>query len=70
VASWTVFEEQVVRISPRTVSVTAVCERCVASSVGDGYRAATMHGALPLEQSRGRLTCPSGHQVRVERDGY
>lgn len=67
-ASWTVLEEQTVWISPRAVSFTVVCDQCVRASVTDGYAGATVNGTFPLDQQRGWLTCPRGHQLRIERD--
>jgi hypothetical protein len=69
VASWTVLEEQTVWISPRAVSFTIVCNACVQQVAGDGYGAATVHAALPLDALRGTVECPNGHRLRIERDG-
>jgi hypothetical protein len=68
VASWTLLEEQVVRISARAVSFTVVCNACAQSIASEGYGAATVQGSLPLDRQRGWMTCPRGHQLRVERD--
>jgi hypothetical protein len=68
VASWTVVQEQTVRISARATSFTVVCDACARSAVRDGYGTAAVHGMLALERPSGRLTCPNGHQLRVERD--
>jgi hypothetical protein len=68
VASWTVLHDQTVRISARATSFTVVCDACGPSMASDGYGRAAAHGTLPLERVRGRVTCPNGHQLRVERD--
>ena len=68
-ASWTFLQEQTVWISPRATSFTVVCDACVQSIASDGYGAASVQGALPLDHQRGWLTCSNGHQIRVERDG-
>jgi hypothetical protein len=69
VASWTVLEEQAVWISPRAVTFTIVCQACVQQVAIDGYGAATVRAALPLDAYRGTIQCPRGHRLRVERDG-
>jgi hypothetical protein len=68
-ASWTVFEEQAVWISPRATSFTVVCDACARSLATEGYGAAIVHGTLELDRLRGWVTCAGGHQLRVERDG-
>ena len=68
-ASWTVFEEQIVWVSPRATSFTVVCDACAQAIAADGFGAATVHGTLPLDATRGWLTCSRGHQLRLERDG-
>jgi hypothetical protein len=64
-ASWAVVGEQVVWISPLATAFTVVCERC--ADTGEGFPSA--HGTLSLESLRGHMTCPRGHELRVERDG-
>ena len=66
-ASWTTRPDQTVRISSRVTSFTVICDACAQSTVGDGYWAAIVHGTLPLERHHGRLTCPNGHELLVER---
>jgi hypothetical protein len=68
-ASWTVLQEQTVWVSPRATSFTVVCDVCARSLTADGYGAASVPGALTLDRQRGWITCPNGHQIRVERDG-
>jgi hypothetical protein len=65
VASWAVFSEQVVWISQLATGFTVVCERCV--ELGQGFP--SVQGTLGLDYARGTLTCPRGHEVRIERDG-
>jgi hypothetical protein len=64
-ASWAVAGEQVVWISQLATGFTIVCERCAES--GQGFP--SVQGTLSLEHPRGHLTCPRGHEIRVERDG-
>ncbi len=64
-ASWAVVGEQVVWISQLATGFTIVCERCAES--GQGFP--SVHGTLSLEHARGHLTCPRGHEIRIERDG-
>jgi hypothetical protein len=66
-AIWTTLPEQTVRISSRVTSFTVVCDACAQSPVADGYGASIVHGTLPLERHHGRLTCPKGHELLVER---
>jgi hypothetical protein len=64
-ASWAVVGEQVVWISPLAMGFTVVCERCADS--GEGFP--SVQGTLLLEHARGTISCPRGHEIRVERDG-
>jgi hypothetical protein len=64
-ASWAVFTEQVVWIAPLATGFTVVCERCSQ----EGATFSSVQGTLSLEHVRGSLTCPRGHDIRVERDG-
>jgi hypothetical protein len=64
-ASWAVFTEQVVWVSPLATGFTVVCERCV--ELGEGFPSA--QGTLSLDSVRGTMSCPRGHDIRVERDG-
>jgi hypothetical protein len=66
-ASWTMLPDQTVRISSRVTSFTVICDACAQSTIGDGYATAIVHGTLPLERHHGRLTCPNGHELLVER---
>jgi hypothetical protein len=67
-ASWTALREQTVSIPRRATSFTVVCEACVQTMVSDGYGAAIVHGTLALERRHGRITCPNGHELRIERE--
>ncbi len=64
-ASWAVLNEQVVWISPLATGFTVVCARCAES--GQGFP--SVQGTLSLEHARGTMSCPRGHEIRVERDG-
>jgi hypothetical protein len=64
-ASWAVVGEQVVWISPRAIGFTVVCERCAES----GQQFASVQGTLSLDYARGTISCPRGHEIRIERDG-
>jgi hypothetical protein len=68
-ANWTTLREETVRISSRVTSFTVVCDACMSSAIADGYAAVIVHGTLPLERHHGRLTCPNGHELLVERSG-
>jgi hypothetical protein len=61
------FREQVVQISPRATSFTAVCVECAAVDGGEGYLGATFAGRLELDLRHGTFLCRRGHSVRVER---
>jgi hypothetical protein len=64
-ASWAVVGEQVAWISQLATGFTLVCERCV--ELGEGFPSA--QGALSLDYVRGTISCPRGHEIRIERDG-
>ena len=65
-------EEQVVTISERATSFTAVCDRC---ATGDretdapeaGWVGASFTGSLDLDLDRGAFLCRRGHSIRVAR---
>jgi hypothetical protein len=59
--------EQVVAISARTTSFTAVCELCTELDVAEGYSGSTFAGRLDLDLDHGTFLCRRGHAVRVER---
>jgi hypothetical protein len=65
VASWAVFTEQVVWIAPLATGFTVVCDRC--AEAGENFP--SVQGTLMLDCARGTMTCPRGHDIRVERDG-
>ncbi|HZS24551.1 MAG TPA: hypothetical protein VFA30_06130 [Gaiellaceae bacterium] len=60
--------EQVVRISARATSFTAVCEACAAEDAAEGYGGSTFAGRLDLDLAHGTFLCRRGHSVRVERE--
>ena len=64
-ASWAVLQEQTVWISPLVTGFTIVCDRCAEN----GEMFPSVQATLSLEQVRGSIDCPRGHQIRVERDG-
>jgi hypothetical protein len=70
VASWTVLEEQVVRISTRATAFTVVCSACAQVVATEGYGAATVHGSMPIERSHDTLVCPRGHRLHIEREPH
>jgi anti-anti-sigma regulatory factor len=61
------FREQVVQISARATSFTAVCVECADLDHADGYAGATFAGRLELDLQHGTFLCRRGHSVRVER---
>ena len=60
--------DQVVRISPRATSFTAVCEACVELDAISGWSGSTFAGRLDLDLDHGTFLCRRGHSVRVERE--
>jgi hypothetical protein len=69
VASWALMQEQTVWISPRATSFSIVCQACMELEPGDGYGAAVVQANLALDVLRGRVECPRGHRLRIEREG-
>jgi hypothetical protein len=59
--------EQVVQISARATSFTAVCVECADLLEAEGYLGATFGGRLELDLQHGTFLCRRGHLVRVER---
>ncbi len=59
--------EQVVQISARATSFTAVCVECADLDAAEGYAGATFAGRLDLDRDHGTFLCRRGHSVRVER---
>jgi hypothetical protein len=59
--------EQVVQISARATSFTAVCVECADLDGAEGYGGATFAGRLELDLKHGTFLCRRGHSVRVER---
>jgi len=64
-ASWAVLTEQVVWISQLATGFTVVCERC--ADLGEVFP--SVQGTLSLDRARGTISCPRGHELRIERDG-
>jgi hypothetical protein len=60
--------EQVVQISARATSFTAVCGECAELDAADGYSGATFAGRLDLDVQDATFLCRRGHSVRVERE--
>ena len=61
--------EQVVQISSRATSFTAVCVDCCDLDAAEGYSGSTFAGRLELDRDRATFLCRRGHTVRVERAG-
>ena len=62
--------EQTIRLSPRITAFTVVCERCAEDAFApEAWLAATIGGRLGLDARHGTVTCPRGHEIRVERLG-
>ena len=60
--------EQVVAISARATSFTAVCDLCIELDAGEGYSGSTFAGRLDLDLGHGTFLCRRGHSVRIERE--
>jgi hypothetical protein len=61
------FREQVVLISARATSFTAVCADCADLDEAEGYSGSTFAGRLELDRDHGTFLCRRGHSVRIER---
>jgi hypothetical protein len=61
------YREQVVLISARATTFTAVCVECADLDAAEGYSGATFAGRLELDRGQGTFLCRRGHSVRVER---
>ena len=59
--------EQVVQISARATSFTAVWVECADLDEAEGYSGSTFAGRLDLDLDHGTFLCRRGHSVRVER---
>lgn len=59
--------DQTIRLAPKAVSYTVVCEACAAEH---GFLGAQVEGRLDLEREHTTLTCMRGHELRVERAKY
>ena len=60
--------EQVVVISARATTFTAVCAACVQLDTIDGWSGSTFGGRLDLDLGHGTFLCRRGHAIRVERE--
>ncbi len=67
-AEWRLRGEQVVRISARATSFTAVCDACQDLDRMKGWNTSTFAGRLDLDLDHGTFLCRRGHAIRVERD--
>jgi hypothetical protein len=67
-ASWTGGDEHTVSITRRVTSFTVVCDACIRAVVPDAYGGAVAREPLGLESRQGRVTCPNGHDLRVEHE--
>jgi hypothetical protein len=61
------YREQVVLISARATSFTAVCAECEGLDQAEGYSGSTFAGRLELDREHGTFLCRRGHSVRIER---
>jgi hypothetical protein len=61
------YREQVVQISARATSFTALCVECADLDAAEGYSGATFAGRLELDRDHGTFLCRRGHSVRIER---
>ncbi len=61
----TVLHDQTVRIAPRVVAFTVVCEEC--ARLGESFP--SVDGRLSLDRRHGTIECRHGHQLQVERAG-
>jgi len=59
---------QLVTISPRATSFTAVCRACARAMHEPGWTGATFAGRLDLDLESGVFLCRHGHEVHVERE--
>jgi hypothetical protein len=60
--------DQIVRISARATSFTAVCEQCTDLDAAAGWSGSSFAGRLDPDLDHGTFLCRRGHPVRVERD--
>ena len=59
--------DQTIWLSPRATSYTVVCEECATQH---GFLAAQVAGRLELDRDHSAVTCPRGHEIRVERANH
>ena len=58
--------DQTIQLAPRVTSYVVVCAEC---AVEHGVFAAQVEGRLALERAHSAVTCPRGHEIRIERAG-
>jgi hypothetical protein len=56
--------DQTIQLAPRVTAYTVVCAEC---ALEHGVFGAQVEGRLALERAHSAVTCPRGHQIRVER---
>ena len=59
--------EQVVQISERATSFTAVCVECCDLDAAEGYSGSTFAGRLELDVQHATFLCRRGHAIEVVR---
>ena len=62
-------EEQRIILPPRATAFRAVCATCQAEQPASrGYLGAIVEGALALDDDRGSVVCPRGHEIELVRE--
>jgi hypothetical protein len=59
--------QQVVQISARSISFTAVCVECCDLDAAEGYSGSTFAGRLELDVQHAAFLCRRGHPIDVVR---
>jgi hypothetical protein len=60
-------EQQTILLPQKAMTFTVVCALCVQQLEVGEYLAATVAGTLPLDADHSSITCPQGHDLRIER---